>query len=402
MGPLTSIRHKILSVIFVSLLFSCILYILFFKQGILYSELELRKLHNFSQFSLRNFKHQHFQKAFEMTLSDRFPLRKKALQSSILIDYQLHKLTTLNKRDYSLIKIKGDTFTFNRPTSHLVMYPYFLNNNALDTINKSALTINKLYEKHQDKNFIFFKPFMIKEANFFDRDNQFKSSGQKYVTSLKQALNPNIIFLNHQYDHFQDYQKDYYKSDYHWNHLGLDRGYRMLEKTLNKLNGTNINLEKGSEFCLNHHLFYGSLGREAGYLFGGDYFCGYNYHLKEYKVTTDTQNYLNQSKYQNNSASLIEWNNVFMDFYGDNVKEVKFEVINNQTKRNLLVINDSFVSGLKRLLAQHYDHSYFLDPRFNKNLFNELDTFIKEKEITDIIFVISIYSMLNNRQLVSG
>jgi hypothetical protein len=52
--------------------------------------------------------------------------------------------------------------------------------------------------------------------------------------------------------------------------------------------------------------------------------------------------------------------------------------------RNLLVIGDSMDNALEPLLASHYRHAYFADPRqFDENL----DTFIKQQAIHDVVFI---------------
>lgn len=392
----TSIKNIIFSFIFIFLIFGIFISSFINCQKEEVSSIEMTPLEKYIFPSLSNIKNSYFQTQFEKAFSSRMIFRNEMLKVNSLFNFNLQKLSHLKRKPFSLIKAGTNSYYFDESDGYLAVFPYLKNDDYLQKINNFIKKVNDLSSKYSDLNFYVFKAFHIIESDFFDNDNNFKSYGKEYRNQFINNLSKNVVYMDNNPKDFEEYKNDYYKTDYHWNNIGANKGYLIIQKVLNDKFKEDVKPRIKSEICFQEHGFNGVMGREAALIFKPDTYCQYEYYLKDYELIHKNPNYINQEKYINNTAKAYEWNNIHMDYNGDNAALVTFKIENSHTNRNLLVINDSFVSPIKRLIAQHFDNSYFVDPRqYYENKFN-IDKFIAENNITDVLFLISTYTVLNN------
>lgn len=396
MKRLTSIKDIIFSFVFLFLiLFIFVISIKNYKKEEI-SEIEMTPLEKYIFPSIGSIKNNSFQNQFEKAFSNRIIFRNEMLKINSLLNFNLQKFSHFNKKPYTLIKAGTNSYYFEANNGYLAVFPYLKNDDNYNKINNFIKRVNDLSFKYSNLNFYLFKAFHIIESDFFDSDNNFKSYGKEYRKQFLNNLSKNIIYIDNNPKDFEEYQKYYYKTDYHWNNIGADFGYRLIQKVFNDKFKEDVNPTIKDEVCFEKHGFNGIMGRESALIFGSDTYCQYEYNLNDYQLIHKNPKYINKEKYLNDSAKAYEWNNIHMDYNGDNAAIVTIKIKNAKTKRNLLVINDSFISPIKRLIAQHFDNSYFVDPRqYYENKFN-VEKFIEENNITDVLFLISTYTVLNN------
>ncbi len=100
-------------------------------------------------------------------------------------------------------------------------------------------------------------------------------------------------------------------------------------------------------------------------------------------------------------------NGRFVNHYGEYFGEVhgliEYEVDQVSKERNLLVIGDSFKNSIESLIAAHFYRTYFVDLRhFAKDIGHrfELDVFISQYGITDVLFIGSQVTIITDPEAV--
>lgn len=83
----------------------------------------------------------------------------------------------------------------------------------------------------------------------------------------------------------------------------------------------------------------------------------------------------------------------YLVFMGGDNATVKVHIDGNNSKRNLLIIKDSFGDAVPSNLFYSFDNIYIVDYRY---FLGDMDTFIKENEVSDILFINSVDSCKND------
>ena len=161
-------------------------------------------------------------------------------------------------------------------------------------------------------------------------------------------------------DDFDEFSRQFFRTDTHWNLYGSCAGYRQL---FNVLHCTGTPLEPTGDPVLVGE-FSGVKARRVG---ADDVltepFYAYSYAFPDMTVTIDGQPVGDYGDQANFLAGTSEKNLSYGGFYGGDEGEVIFST-GTTDRGSLLVIGDSFDNAILKLLASHYDTLYSVDLRY--------------------------------------
>ncbi|MDO4701673.1 MAG: hypothetical protein Q4A47_03540, partial [Erysipelotrichaceae bacterium] len=188
-------RNLVFSILFCAFLTCVGFYVMFVKKPTKRLSMDLRNAVTFIKPSVQNVKEGFFQDTFEKAFQDQFVKRQTMIQVYRFIEHQLYKASMLQPKDYTLVKIGSDVYTFKANEDYLVGWPIVKNDAYQQGIASFSENVNAISKAYPDVNFYVYKPFRITESNWFDKDNGFTSYGTYYRDLLKANLHNQILFL---------------------------------------------------------------------------------------------------------------------------------------------------------------------------------------------------------------
>lgn len=382
-------RNILFSILFLSLVFMVFPYALLWKSKELRLHIEFRNKHKLAPLTLSNLRNGSYQKQFELTLADNFPKRNDMLKADILINYNLHKITALNKQAYTLINLKNDVYTFPKHEGTLLTFILFQYDQLKQGIDRYLKYYNPLVDENPDLDFYFLKPWALNEMPFFDRDNNFKNQGLALNSYFQQQLHNRVNFINNDVASLADFHKYYYLTDNHYNELGAYQAYVKLMDVLNMKALKPKSVQKLSDLA-----FCGNLGRKSACLTTKDVYRYLDFDLVNYDTYVNgiQKSYGNMKHYLNPDRDKTNDLYVYGEFRGNDERHVLFD-----TKRtnldNALIISDSYGNPIKYLIAQHFNQTHVVDVRLYRDFnFNDYVKKHNIKKVIHILFYGSIYS----------
>lgn len=206
---------------------------------------------------------------------------------------------------------------------------------------------------------------------------------EKRIDTLKKIDGANYIDISKTLKNAE--QQVYYKTDPHWNKNGVYLAYNEFCKT------AGITPAKQDKHTLESSDFYGTLYSKAPLPFATpDEFWLYNKEdAKNYTVTVDGT--VKKGIYD---LSYLNKKDKYSVFLGGNKPLVT--VSNGKGKGHLLIIRDSFASSMLPYLMENYESVTLLDTRY---YFGSVTTLLKDNNYTDIIIMIGLNDLVNNKTL---
>ncbi len=184
---------------------------------------------------------------------------------------------------------------------------------------------------------------------------------------------------------FNQYQKYFFRTDHHWNHLGAYKAYTEIMTLLG-----NRNILSPAEEVKIAANFAGSKSRQVGAtdVFYEDFFA-YRYDYPALTVTICGESapcYGNENAFQKGTA-LVPLS--YASYYGEDRGEVILST-DAENKGNLLLLGESYDNALLNLLASSHSNTYSVDLRhYEREMgypFN-LSAYVQEHEITQVLFI---------------
>lgn len=327
--------------------------------------------------SFKTFFNKEYQNNIDLALADQLPkydIFKKVynLYDGVLA-YNFVKTVFKDSCENSYVPVAPGVYTYDC-TKYLV-YPTTNFEKVKDTLDKTITNYNEYINKYKDIDFYIYYINKDTDINFTNNDGGY----------IYNYLKSNIVLdeeniSSFQINSFDEYKNNFYMTDHHWDYRGSYRGYTEIIGLLKEQPKL---LKPIDVVCLDKILFGGSKSRFVGgkYLFN-DKFCGYKYDLPEYKtyINGELKEDGNSEGYFNNPNNSLSYGN----FYGWDDAEILFD-FNNPNEKNLLIISESFSNANNELIASHFNKTYDIDLRQNKDF--KFDTFVKEKEIDIVLFM---------------
>lgn len=349
---------------------------LFFPDDI--NLLENRYANKVGKLSVESYQDGSFQKQFGDALNDQVLLQgtmKKTYNTLTTSFEKTMLLKTLSGIDDRYISFKGGRLF----GEHIVYSPYNLEKIEKSLDNK-VKNISSQVKAHEDVDFYVY--YIEKDTDINLETNQ-KTGIYEYLE--KEFGKQEIPFWGFKIQDFSDFEKNFFKTDHHWNCRGSYLGYiGVLELLKVKTDVLQVKRE-----LLLDYPFSGSKAKGMGAteLFK-EKFPIYEFEYPPMDVKIDGQvvdDYGKQSLYMGATQLDISYG----DYYGWDNGEIVFDT-HNDTKENLLVIGESYDNAILKLIASHFSKTHSIDLRNYESFLGEKFSFskyIEEHEIDKVLLI---------------
>lgn len=359
---------------------------IFFPKNV--NEYENRKANRILKFSFQNFYDSNFQNSMESALADQI-----LFTTTMKKNYNLTAHSIINKFYENLEKnlLKGKYINLNGiyrigGTDNLVYKPYKLNN--YNELNKKIDNLNTIIKSHPELKFYLY--YIEKDTDINFETNE-KLGASEYIT---QRINEtNIISGIYKINDFEEFKRNFYKTDHHWNYDGSYKAYKEILAMI--LPGEKC-IEPSGTLELKSRLI-GSKAYASGLndMFSEEFIANL-FEIPSHRTLINGKDgeYGNEEKYRENLEMQIS----YAMFYGDDNGEVEFDFY-NPDRENLLIIGESYDNAIIKLLASHFNKTYDIDLRSYEQDTGEkfkFDEYVKQKSIDKVLFIGNIdYYMLD-------
>lgn len=180
----------------------------------------------------------------------------------------------------------------------------------------------------------------------------------------------------------------FYRTDHHWTSYGARTVYEKCAQGL----GIEAPVTEFDEYLLSE-TFLGTLGSQSGSF-------GYRDEIEIYVPKNCPNYYVYYADEGKTVASLYVRNKLnekdqYQVFLGGNHPVVEIHTTAG-TGKNLLLFKDSYANSFVQFLLPHYDTIIMIDPRY---YYNRLDNVIQANGITDVLFLYSANTLLEDHSL---
>jgi hypothetical protein len=211
----------------------------------------------------------------------------------------------------------------------------------------------------------------------------FNTNNPHSIQKTLEAYLPEYDVRSFEVNDYSEYDRYFYKTDHHWNHLGSYKGY---EEIMEMLPAAGSLLKPTDEIDFGVD-FYGSYARSDAYYDIHQSFTAYifDYPPHDVYVNGEKSSYGNQQAFVNGTFARNDINiNYYGVYYGGDVAELVFDYKNAEAE-NILIIGNSLDNAVVPLIASHFNKSYCLDLRHYKNL--KIEEYIEKNNITQFLFI---------------
>lgn len=325
------------------------------------SETENRPLQTFPAWNVEHVLSGQYGKDLNTWFSDQFVFRDQ----NIHIKYLIQKFTGVKEIQGVYLTKRG-----------LIEKTAEVNKEQLD---RNLNAINTLKQNYPDLNVGFMlapnavsieRDSLPKSADAWDQNKQMDDIYNRIDDSIKK-IDVRSTLEKHKDEYL------YYKSDHHWTSLASYYSYQTLASSF-KLDKT-----KKSDYTIYpvSNSFEGTLANKTGSLKIKDEIDIYVPKTEtDYVVTDESTNKKSRTIYH---SEALETKDNYAVFMGGN-KSLFHINIDNDSKKHLLLIKDSYANSLIPFLIPEYESITVVDPRY---YFDDYTRLIQNDLITDVLFM---------------
>lgn len=340
-----------------------------FNEKKTFSENENRYLAVAPKYNFEALKSGRYIKKVESYLIDHFPYR----------DF----MVSLKTNTYKLIGIKQINDIYLGKDGYL-LEEY----NSLTNIDKIASIINRLKENTNTQ--IDFMLVPTSTEIYKDKLPKYAINNSEIddINALYSKIDVNTINVYDSLIYNKDKYQLYYKLDHHWTSFGAYIAYLKYCEEKNITPITTYNIEEVT------NSFYGTYySKTNDYTLSPDSIHTFNLENADYTVNYSDK--VRDTLYENDYLNKKDKYSYFLDSNHDLI-----EIDNNNLKNNLkiLIIKDSYANSFVPFIVNNYEEVYVIDPRYYKK---DISTFIKEKEISNVLFIYNIGTINNDLGIIS-
>jgi len=347
-----------------------------------------------------------YQSAFEIALSDHFPLRSSGIRLANDINRLKIRLVyaPLNRvaipadtRKTGIFEVTEDSTLFYAPKQVAIKHEY---------IDNTLETYHALIDAHPQINFYVYSIELIEHslANPLNINYPHADAGRSltYFSENKpERLNLGTFTVS-DFDEYKDY---FYRTDHHWNIYGALKGYKEIYQMLAKnYPGMSPRVEPKGFYTFPDFEFHGSLARFTLYkIQPGDSFTIPIIDLPTHRVLDEEGNRIDihkRAEYHSGEYSDAPFTDHYVEYFGWGAPFFMYEFENGSDK-NLLLIGDSHASAIALLLASHYQITYAVDVRNQPEGYFSLSDFLSKYEVDDVLFIGGPYQTINHSYVIT-
>lgn len=330
-----------------------------------------RSSYKFPKFSWNSILSGKYQKKMELAFNDQIYQSDKLKQLKTGLDSIIYKNIsqyTIPKNSYNLAV--GQHF-FYQDGDYIVDWPR--SKQWLKDTKKQTKEIADSYNKVSGVKKYLYYVNTSDSINFdTNKNNLYRDVVKKYNTYKIDSFKIN---------NYEDYKKNFYKSDYHWNNLGSYIGYQDIIHLM-KGNKEQVLIPEDEMIISNN--FYGNRAEYNQYFYVKDQFKVYSFKYNEYTKYVD--GYKTTLEPMDTYTKREKYTDYYSKMYGYIDKELRYD-FHQPDKENLLILTNSFGYPIIKMIASHYNNTYAIDLRKNIN-FN-INKYIKENQIDSLLVITS-------------
>lgn len=351
-----------------------------------------------------------YQQKVNDAVADQLPLVMDAkkdfywLRNGVLNNVQ--KRLYPNYTDYYVHFRNGIYLYGDKDSPYLLYKPNKLDEKLQGNIQTMAKKINDAASRHQDKAFYVY---------YIERDIDIRYDTKKRM-GIYEFLKDNLsLAQNHiacfKVRDFEEYKRDFNKTDHHWQYIGSYKGYKEvfhllnLDKegeTLNKPITPNSSygvsddcppkLVEGYKPVLISRLYHDSKCRITGTpdkFYDKFYVYVFDYVPMKIILNGVKGEYGNQGESLKNKDIALEFNLKYGTFYGGDEGEIIFDT-GRKDRPNILIFGDSFDNAILKLIAGHFNRTYSIDLRNYERIMGKpflIDKYMKTHKIDKVLFI---------------
>lgn len=197
----------------------------------------------------------------------------------------------------------------------------------------------------------------------------------------------------------EEYERLFYQTDHHWNHVGAQQGY---EDILKLLGVEDAPIQPAEEVTFDA-VYNGSYAMRTGVKNATEYFKVYRYELPEVKVTLNgrIKKIGRADAYFAGKYSRDVLATHFATFYGGDQGEIVYDT-GMTDRENLLVLCNSYGCSVRNLIGCHFNKTYVVDMRgymtqTGKSM--KIKKYLEDREIDKILIIGDVSYFLYGKQL---
>lgn len=196
-----------------------------------------------------------------------------------------------------------------------------------------------------------------------------------------------------------DYEKYFYQTDHHWNHVGAHQGY---EDMLRLLQVEDEPYQPVEEVVFDV-VYNGSYVQRTGIKNATQKFAVYRYELPEIKVTVEgrLRKIGRADAYFAGKYSRDLLASHFATFYGGEFGEIVYDT-GMTDRENLLILCNSYGYSVRDLISRHFNKTYVVDMRHYMTQTERamrINEYLEQHEIDKILILGDVSYFLYGKQL---
>ena len=351
-----------------------------------------------------------YQQKVNNAVADQLPLVMDAkkdfywLRNGVLNNVQ--KRLYPNYTDYYVHFRNGIYLYGDKDSPYLLYKPNKLDEKLQGNIQTMAKKINDAASRHQNKAFYVY---------YIERDIDIRYDTKKRM-GIYEFLKDNLsLAQNHiacfKVRDFEEYKRDFNKTDHHWQYIGSYKGYKEvfhllnLDKegeTLNKPITPNSSygvsddcppkLVDGYKPVLISRLYHDSKCRITGTpdkFYDKFYVYVFDYVPMKIILNGVKGEYGAQEECLKNKDMALEYNLKYGTSYGADEGEIIFDT-GRKNRPSILIFGDSFDNAILKLIAGHFNKTYSIDLRNYEIIMGKpffIDKYMKTHKIDKVLFI---------------
>ena len=323
-------------------------------------------------------------------ISDQFPLRINLTEFAHNIESGLIALAYSIFTDDALPASTHTTILVTRDRSRLFIPPTNFNDSRKENINFRIQNYIELSKINPEINFYVFNIETLRYSKYnpVARLYIYADNGRSLAYFLENKPGT-LRFNNLEISSYQEFEKNFFSTDHHWNIRGALKAYRMIYEMLAEnyedispmLNIDKIRILEGVSFL-------GSYARESLFPISPEPFEYLDIQLPAYTtfVNEKLETYGARDQYLSGNFPKDKYFNYYEGFYGSWKKLIVYE-FDNTSDRNLLLISSSHARMNQMLIASHYKKTYVIDLRKQDAKTISIKKLVSDYQIDDVLFM---------------
>jgi hypothetical protein len=325
---------------------------------------------------------------FDNAAIDQFPFRIHLIMFSKTMDLQLIKFVYQFSKDHAIpADMTSDLYIFLEQNA-LIPAPQTLDDISFSIIDDRIENYHAISTLYPDINVYVYLIETIQSSPLHPLTKYFPyaDNGRAY-DYFKSSISDQITVGAMRIEDVDDHVKYFYRTDHHWNTIGIIKGYNDIFNLLSK-NYQNIpeRLTPSAMITFPEIEFLGTYARRSLYPIHGDAFIGFEADFPSCIVKDQGIEgvFDKREEYLAGNYLTTPYISHYGLYFGSQKGLLEYDC-ETDTEQNILILGDSYARPLISLLASQYHHTYFLDLRVDDGFV--LSEFFKQHSVDDLLIV---------------